>query len=332
MFSFIIPVKNDAKRLQHCLTSIAACRPTADYEVIVVDNGSTDDSATVGRGAGARVLPIAQGRVSALRNAAVAAAGGEWLAFVDADHELGQTWISAASDVARTADIGAAGALYLPPADGTWVQNLYGALRGRTIGRGDTRWLGSGNLLVRREAFEAVGGFDPNLESCEDVDLCQRLRDAGWRLVGDERLVSIHHGDPKTLARLFHAERWRGRDNLRVTFRTRLRARDLPSIIAPIVIALAVPASVLAAVLAPVTHGRSIGVAVASASLVVALIMVRTVKIATAGRVWQPVSLTRALAVAATYELARAAALVTRAAHHRETSVTDPRPSSAPAR
>jgi hypothetical protein len=160
--------------------------------------------------------------------------------------------------------------------------------------------------------------------------LCQRLRDAGWRLVGDERLVSIHHGDPKTLARLFHAERWRGRDNLRVTFRTRLRARDLPSIIAPILIALAVPASVLAAVLAPVTHGRSIGVAVASASLVVALIMVRTVKIATAGRVWQPVSLTRALAVAATYELARAAALVTRAAHHRETSVTDPRPFERP--
>jgi hypothetical protein len=89
---------------------------------------------------------------------------------------------------------------------------------------------------------------------------------------------------------------------------------------------------VLAAVLAPVTHGRSIGVAVASASLVVALIMVRTVKIAAASRDWRPVALARALAVAATYELARAAALVTRAAHHRETSVTDPRPSGAPAR
>ena len=83
----------------------------------------------------------------------------------------------------------------------------------------------SGNLAVKRTAFQAIGGFDAALEACEDVDFCQRLRRAGWRLVGDERLESVHLGDPPTLAALFRAERWRGRDNLRVSLRGPLDAR-----------------------------------------------------------------------------------------------------------
>src|SRR5262245_48214274 len=179
--TFIIPVKNDAQRLQRCLASLAA-NPGVWPEVIVVDNGSTDESAAVARAAGARVLSVPYKRVGQLRNDAAAIARGALLAFVDADHELTTTWIAAALDVMKPVDVGAAGALYVAPDGGTWVQGTYGALRGRTVGHADVRWLGSGNLIVRREAFEAIGGFDETLESCEDVDFCQRLRNAGWRL------------------------------------------------------------------------------------------------------------------------------------------------------
>jgi hypothetical protein len=170
------------------------------------------------------------------------------------------------------------------------------------------------------------------LESCEDVDFCQRLRAAGWRLVADDRLVSIHHGDPSTLARLFRAERWRGRDNLRVTFRTRVTPRDLPSIISPIVVALAVPVTVVAAALAPMTAGRSVTVALAALLAIGGLILLRALRIAQSGGRWTAGALGGALAVAATYELARASALVTRAGHHREAPAAPPRPAGAPAK
>ena len=330
MVSFIVPVKNDARRLKRCLTSIAAS--AGDPEIIVVDNGSTDDSPAVARSAGARVLSISGKPVSALRNAAAAIARGDGLAFVDADHELGQSWLAAAVDVMQQRDVGAAGALYLAPVNGTWVQRTYGALRGRTVGRADARWLGSGNLIVRRDAFAAIGGFDETLESCEDVDFCQRLRGAGWRVVADERLVSVHHGDPDTLGSLFRAERWRGRDNLRVTLRARLTVRDLPSIVSPVVVAFAVPVLLAAIVAAPFTGGRSLSIAPWAAGAFAVIALARAVRIANVDRRWGGGSVGRALAVAVTYELARASAIVTQAAHHRDASEANARPAGASAK
>ena len=205
-FSIIVPVRDDATRLRRCLQSIRSNGlPGGTTEIIVADNGSRDDSPTVAADAGARVLSLPDLRVSALRNSAAAAASGDVLAFVDADHELAPGWMAAADDCMRDPAIAAAGALYVDPPAGTWVQQMYGALRGRTQGRHDTEWLGSGNMIVRKEAFERVRGFDVSLEACEDVDLCRRLRSAGFRIVADERLRSIHHGDPPTLRALFRA-------------------------------------------------------------------------------------------------------------------------------
>ena len=90
-------------------------------------------------------------------------------------------------------------------------------------------------MVVRRGAFEQVKGFDTRLETCEDVDLCNRLRARGWRIVSDSRLRSIHYGDPATLGQLFRGELWRGRDNVRVTLRGPLTARSLPSLLLPVV-------------------------------------------------------------------------------------------------
>jgi hypothetical protein len=331
MVSFIVPVKNDARRLQRCLASVAA-NPGVQREVIVVDNGSSDESPVVANAAGARVLLVPDKSVAELRNEAAKIARGNCLAFVDADHELATSWLAVATDAMRSPEVGAAGALCVAPEDGTWVQRTYGALRGRTVGRGNARWLGSGNLIVRREAFEAIGGFDETLESCEDVDFCQRLRDAGWHLVADERLVSIHHGDPTTLGALFRAERWRGRDNLRVTLRGRVTVRDLPSIVSPIVVALAVPSLLAAAAAAPFTGGRSLSIAVVAAIVFTVIALARTVRIASAGGRWGVDAVVRALAVATTYELARASAIVTRAAHHRPAPAADARPAGASAK
>ena len=330
--SFVIPVKNDARRLKRCLNAIAQNEGATAGAVIVVDNGSTDDSPKVATVAGARVLSLPGLRVSELRNRGAQSASGTVLAFVDADHEIVPTWLASAVDALEDAGVGAVGALYSAPAQGSWVQQMYGALRGRTVGSHDVSWLGSGNLAVRRSAFEAIGGFDASLEACEDVDFCQRLRAAGWRLVGDERLESVHVGDPATLRALFRAERWRGRDNIRVSLRGPLALRDVPSLVIPIV-DLAAGALCLVGVLAlPVLGIRSLLLAAACLLAIGGLAALRALRMASSARLNSPLALGRAFLVALTYDLARAGALLTRAPHHRRTPTDRSAAASAPLR
>src|SRR5690349_7095885 len=95
--SFIIPVRNDAVRLEQCLKSIRQnFGGGSTVDIIVMDNGSTDGSAAVARTAGARVFHMPLAGVSELRNAGALQATGDILAFVDADHEIGRGWIAAA--------------------------------------------------------------------------------------------------------------------------------------------------------------------------------------------------------------------------------------------
>jgi hypothetical protein len=315
--TIIIPVKNDARRLSRCLDAIARNRTEgAAAALIVADNGSTDDSPTVAAAAGARVLTLPGVPVSQLRNTAAAAASTDLLAFIDADHEIVGTWIGAALAAFAPDNVGAAGALYLIPQDATWVQRMYGVLRGRTSGRSEVAWLGSGNLVVRRSAFEQIGGFDPSLQACEDVDFCQRLRAADWKILGDEQLGSVHHGDPPTLAALFRAERWRGRDNLRVSLRGPLTLRELPSVLTPIVTLLALVAIVVSPVIR-MWSGSSLIVAGTGVVAIAGLAALKAARMAFRARTLSPVFIVQAFAVALTYDIARAIALVTRAPHHR---------------
>ena len=66
------------------------------------------------------------------------------------------------------------------------------------------------------------------------MDLCQRLRRKGHTLKSDSGMRSVHMGDPKTLRAIFWGELWRGRDNLRVSFRGPMALRDLPSVAIPV--------------------------------------------------------------------------------------------------
>jgi len=317
--AIIIPVKNDARRLARCLAAIAGNHfDPREATVIVADNGSTDDSRRVASAAGARVLALPGLRVSEMRNHAAAATDADLLAFIDADHEIVPDWIPTAFSALGRPDIGAAGALYSAPENGTWVQKMYGVLRGRTKGRSEVAWLGSGNLVVRRSAFQQLGGFDPSLEACEDVDLCQRLRSANWTIIGDERLGSVHHGDPPTLAALFRAERWRGRDNLKVSLRGPLTLRDIPSLVTPIVTLAALIALVGGFAMALLGSSQRAWFIIGAAVVTIGgLAAVKAVRMAMRANNLGPVFLGQSFVVSLVYDLARGVALITRAPHHR---------------
>jgi hypothetical protein len=173
-------------------------------------------------------------------------------------------------------------------------------------------------MIVRREAFERVGGFDQTLEACEDVDLCNRLRAAGGRLVVDPRLRSAHLGDPGSLRALFLGELWRGRDNIKVTLRGPFTVRSLPSVIIPVVDLAALV--VMAA--APWTGG---GAAVAAGLTFSAFAALRALRMALVGRSVSVRDLAANLAVAATFDLARALSLVARVTHKTRRDATGER-------
>lgn len=235
LVSFIIPVRNDARRLQRCLTSIVSNDyPRALIEIIVIDNDSTDGSDRAARDYGAIVIKASDPSVAALRNRGARAALGSILAFADADHEIDEQWIQNAVDVLSEQGVVATGAAPLTQPSPNWVQQHYDGLRARPDVREDVTWLGSGNLAIKRGVFEKAGGFDASLTACEDVDLCNRVRVTGGRIVADPRLRSIHFGDPRTLRALFFGELWRGRDNLRVTFRGPKSLRHLRSALIPV--------------------------------------------------------------------------------------------------
>ena len=312
--TFVIPVRNDSRRLRLCLDSIARNGyPATLVEIIVVDNGSTDDSALVASNAGATVISEPNGRVAALRNRGATAARGELLAFVDADHEIGNDWIRAAvTAFAVSPDIAIVGALCHPPGNATWVQRSYDRLRARPIGRHATSWLGSGNLAIRRDVFEALGGFDTALESCEDVDLCNRVSQAGYRILSDSALRNVHFGDPSTLRALFWGELWRGRDNLVVTLRGPRTLRHLRSLLVPVADLVALIVGVVALPFLPAAALLPL-IIVMGLALVRAAVMTRREEHLTAGVL---LVAARCFAVALVYDCARALALVTRTGHY----------------
>jgi GT2 family glycosyltransferase len=312
LVSFIIPVKNDAQRLRRCLMSILANEyPRELIEIIVVDNDSEDDSGRVAREFGAVVLRSATGPVAELRNRGARAALGSILAFADSDHEIDAHWIDTAVDVLCHRGVAATGAPCVSEPSANWVQRQYDGLRERLTSRQDVTWLGSGNMAISRTAFQQVGGFNPELTACEDVDLCNRLLTAGHRIVADPALRSVHFGDPRTLRALFFGELWLGRDNLRVTARGPKTLRHLRSALIPVAQLIALIASVAAI---------SVGAwRIALLSLVFALIPAGLRALVIIRRLMQPTlfGAAQALAVAVVFDAARAFALLVGVGHQR---------------
>ncbi len=260
-----------------------------------------------------RVLSLPGLRVGELRTLGAAAARGEILAFVDADHVIADDWVRTAVDCLSDSRTGAAGALCHPPDAGTWVQSAYDELRCRLAGRQHVEWLGSGNLAVRRDIFQRLGGFDSRLETCEDVDLCQRIRAAGLHIVSDDRMRSTHFGDPATLGALFRGELWRGRDNLRVSLAAPLTLRALPSVAMPVAGALALVVGICGLLLSPT--GLWLTSSAIASLIVMSLMHTALIRRRMAGP--GASSLFQVFAVTTVFDVARALALLTRMPHRR---------------
>ena len=198
MLSVVIPCRDAAGVLGEQLDALAAQDTEAAWEVIVADNGSTDDSRRVaqsfaGRVPGLRVIDASTrpGRHHAC-NAGAAAARGDGLAFVDADDRVDHRYIGAMAHAL------AQHAVVVPRHDHRRLnQGPVRELSNQTRAIEPTPFLpfgGGSGLGVRTEVFTALGGFDETMDFCEDADLCWRGQLAGHSLYFEPAaLVHVRH-------------------------------------------------------------------------------------------------------------------------------------------
>lgn len=178
MISFIVPAYNEERLLGRTLEAIhkAAKGIDAPYELIVVDDNSSDNTGKIADDLGATVVKVEYRQISATRNAGVRAANGNLLVFVDADTvistEILQTTLAAINNKA----IGGSAAFrfdgYVPFYGKVIQWLLYRLYRlGKVIG--------GSYLFCTREAFERVGGFDETVYGGEEMILSRSLKKLG---------------------------------------------------------------------------------------------------------------------------------------------------------
>lgn len=215
--SIIIPTFNNEKYIRDCLRSLFQQNYNKDaWEILVVDNGSSDRTLEIARGYSCKIIEKCVGTISSSRNAGAAQSKGDILAFIDSDCIAPPNWLKEAIELLDKSGAGAVGAEYSLPTDTTWVERTWYLNTTRRKVDGETDWLPSCNLIVLRQYFERVGGFNEKLVTTEDVDFSHRIRALGAKIISNPKLSVIHLRNSKSVKEFFEKERWRGMGVLKI--------------------------------------------------------------------------------------------------------------------
>ena len=221
LVSIIIPTRDLGELLNQCLESIFGKSTYPNYEVVVIDNGSTEPETAevIARWAAKepnrfRCYPLdIPFNFSKINNYAAGKAEGDYLLFLNNDTEaIAPDWIEAMVEQAQRPSIGAVGGLLLYP-DQTiqhagvilglgglaahshqYLPSITPGYGGHVISISNVSAVTAACLMCRREVFESVGGFNEELAfAYNDVDLCLKIGDRGYRNIYLPHAVLYHH-------------------------------------------------------------------------------------------------------------------------------------------
>ena len=177
MVSFIVPAYNEELELPATLAAIQAAANRANqYEIIVADDGSTDQTARVARDNGAQVISISRRQIAAARNLGARAARGEILFFVDADTHINAKHVGGAIAALEQGFAGGGARVAFRDRIPLWARISVGLFCAIYFGLN----FGAGAFLfTTRNNFEAIGGFDETLFIGEEIYFSLALRKLG---------------------------------------------------------------------------------------------------------------------------------------------------------
>lgn len=209
--SILIPALNEEKNIRKTIFSIKENVPkTIEYEIVVGDHGSTDQTKVISKGLGARVIEKDGGTISELRNDLAKSASGDVLIFNDADVLLTREWgdeiIKILDKISENNERSVIGGMLIPPPLRNWLIDYWFGLQKLE----EKIYAGTGHLIISKSFFDAVGGFDNALTSGEDYDLSMRSRAAGANVYIDKNLHVVHMDYPDSLKKFFYREIWHG--------------------------------------------------------------------------------------------------------------------------
>lgn len=186
--SVIVPCFNAADTIAFQLEALAKQQCSEPWEIVVADNGSTDDTVAIIKQYQHRIPHLRFVEASARRGSAYArnvgasVAKSEAFAFCDADDEVAPGWVAAMIEALSKHDL-VAGCNEYSKLNQPWVIECCAYTEGNGVNKHPYfPYAGASNLGVKRSVHEMVGGFDETMLSLQDVDYCWRIQEAGKTL------------------------------------------------------------------------------------------------------------------------------------------------------
>lgn len=195
--SVVVCTYNGARTLRDCLEGLRKIE-YPNFEVIVVNDGSRDETAAIASEYDFRLITTEQRGLSHARNTGLAAATGEIVAYLDDDAYPDPHWLSyLAATFRNTSHAGLGGPNIAPPGDGPiadCVANAPGNPVHILLTDQEAEHIPGCNMAFRKACLEAIGGFDAQYRVAgDDVDVCWRLQQRGWTLGFSPAAMVWHH-------------------------------------------------------------------------------------------------------------------------------------------
>jgi glycosyltransferase involved in cell wall biosynthesis len=205
--SVIIVCLNEENNIRSCLEHLKnQTYPNDRFEIIVIDNGSTDKTASYASEFTDSVFIIKDANVPKLRNEGGRQAKGDIIAYLDADCEASDTWLSSINAIQREQLCVTGAQCHIKDSE-SWIPRAWFCQQSK--GRKKVAGMGAGNMALPRDLFLTLDGFDETLSTGEDAELCARAADH-VPILADGSLVVVHKGVPKTIKEFVSREIWHG--------------------------------------------------------------------------------------------------------------------------
>jgi len=189
MISFVLPAHNEEELLGETLTAIRAAADAVSepYELVVVDDASSDRTGDIALAHGARLERVEYRQISRARNAGARVANGDRFIFVDADTIISERTLRAALAAMDAGAVAGGATLRM---DGRVPVYIHGLLAVTAAVMRRKNWIAGCYVFCTREAFQAAGGFDESLFATEEIAFSKAVQQIGRVVILDEEVIT----------------------------------------------------------------------------------------------------------------------------------------------